>query len=66
MMQLTTYPNDKTAIEIHACVNALKILTDTNPSTGMTSVINALPIEQLRKLQDGFGSNREDVADIEV
>ena len=66
MMQLTTYPNDNTAVEIHACVNALKILTDTNPSTGMTSAINALPIEQLRKLQDGFGSNREDVADIEV
>ena len=67
MLQLTTFPTVTIAVDVLANLNLMKTLTSNNPDDAMTIAVNALPIEKLRKLQDGFHvSNREDVADVEV
>ena len=60
MLQLTTFPNIAIAGAVRGHVQTLKDVTQNTPDTCMTVAVNALPIEQLRKLQDGLASNRED------
>ena len=61
MLQLATFANNPIAGAVRGHVLVLQTLNGNNPDNCVTLAVNALPLTQLRKLQDGFVStNRED------
>ena len=60
LLQLGTFQNSSIAKAVYEHVQVFKVLAQSQPDTCMTAGVGLLPIEQLRKLQDGFATNREE------
>jgi len=60
LLQLGTFPNSSIAKAVYEHTRQFKGLVQLHPDTCMTQGVGSLPIEQVRKLQDGFATNREE------
>ena len=60
LLQLGTFPNSSIAKAVYEHTGQFKGTVQLHPDTCMTQGVGSLPIEQVRKLQDGFATNREE------